>query len=373
MGIHTDAHSEFLREHSLEKCEASYVGGKSENHIVGAHHVMQVQSATNDVNGERVRTRDVRALGAAESVACRVPRDDHAMARCRIFFQKLDEFAELIATEMFAPAVAIGHGNNIGRIGEAIPDFGEIAQKICRLARAGDKPNLLSNEHFDWNFAQREKRKSRSLNIVREMHPRHGTHFVAGAAVYLSQTTLHDAPQESLIKRIEFGHGQIILPPMGNITYLYLPAGRTIQYVPEDNEFMREAKKYAQKNSLDDSVQTGSIVVKDGAAIGRGANGSDYHKTHECERVKRGISTGQQYELCEGCHPKNHSEPRAIADAKKAHDTRGADLYLWGHWWACEACWSAIIDAGIAKVYLLEGSERLFNKSDPGNMLGRGA
>src|SRR3989344_8182190 len=100
-----------------------------------------------------------------------------------------------------------------------------------------------------------------------------------------------------------------------NIKYPYMPEGCTILYVPENNEYMIEAREYAREHSLDDMLKTGSIIVKDGKVIGRGANGSDYHKTHECERVKRGIPTGQGYELCEGCHPKNHSEPRAIADA----------------------------------------------------------
>ncbi|HWO07555.1 MAG TPA: deaminase [Candidatus Paceibacterota bacterium] len=159
---------------------------------------------------------------------------------------------------------------------------------------------------------------------------------------------------------------------MTSITYPYLPGNRQFRYVPEDNEYMLEARSYALAHSLDDAVKTGSIIVKDGVIIGRGANGSDYHKTHQCERVRRGIPTGQGYELCEGCHPKNHSEPRAIADAlKNDGDTRGADLYLWGHWWACEPCWKAITEAGISNVYLMEGSERLFNREHPENVLGK--
>jgi deoxycytidylate deaminase len=99
---------------------------------------------------------------------------------------------------------------------------------------------------------------------------------------------------------------------------------------------------------------------------------SDYHELHGCERIRQGIPTGQGYELCEGCHPKNHSEPSAIADAvSRDEDTRGADLYLWGHWWFCESCWDAMIAAGIRNVYLLEHSEVLFNKAHPGNSIGR--
>ncbi len=159
---------------------------------------------------------------------------------------------------------------------------------------------------------------------------------------------------------------------MSAIDYPYLPRGRTIMYVSAENPFMLEAREYARLNSLDDAVKTGSVLVKDDQIIGRGTNGSTYHTEHGCERAKRGIPTGHGYELCEGCHPKNHSEPRAIADAlKHGHETIGTDLYLWGHWWFCEPCWNAIIEAGIKNVYLLEGSERLFNKSHPGNILGR--
>lgn len=159
---------------------------------------------------------------------------------------------------------------------------------------------------------------------------------------------------------------------MSTIKYPFLPQGREIKYVPEDNPFIQAAREYARLHSLDDAVKNGAVIVKDGEIIGRGANGSDYHKTHECERVKRGIPTGQGYELCEGCHPKNHSEPHAIEDARKnGHDPHGADLYLWGHWWACEPCWEAMIAAGIANVYLMEGSERLFNREHPDNVIGR--
>lgn len=158
---------------------------------------------------------------------------------------------------------------------------------------------------------------------------------------------------------------------MNATTYPYLPEGRTFLFAPGDNPFMQEAREYALEHSLDDAVKTGSIIVKNGLVIGRGANGSDYHKSHECERVKRGVETGEGYELCEGCHPNNHSEPRAIANAKENNeDTRGADLYLWGHWWICKPCWDAISEDGIANVYITEGSDRLFNRASPENILG---
>jgi deoxycytidylate deaminase len=156
------------------------------------------------------------------------------------------------------------------------------------------------------------------------------------------------------------------------VAYPYLPEGRTILYVPLSNLYMAEAKEFARLNSLDKSIQTGSIIVKDGKIIGRGANGSTYHEKNVCERVKLKIPTGQGYELCEGCHPKNHSEPKAVKNAKDlGYDTKGADLYLWGHWWFCEPCWNVIISAGIKNVYILENSENLFNRESPDNIIGK--
>jgi len=160
--------------------------------------------------------------------------------------------------------------------------------------------------------------------------------------------------------------------PDQSIAYPYLPEGCDIGYVDADNEYMQAARKVAQEQSLDKTMPTGSVIVRNGEIIGRGANGSSYHETNECERVKRNIPTGQGYDLCEGCSPKNHSEPKAIADAlKHADNLTGAELYLWGHWWCCEPCWTAMQNAGIHIAHLLNKSEVLFNKDNPGNVVGR--
>lgn len=155
------------------------------------------------------------------------------------------------------------------------------------------------------------------------------------------------------------------------VEYPYLPEGKSILYVPISNAFMQEAKKFAKENSLDKMMPNASVIVKNGEIIAKGANGSDYHNTHECERIKQNIPTGQGYELCEGCHPKNHGEPRAIKNAKDNNkDINGADVYLWGHWWCCEPCWGKMIEAGIKDVFLMEDSEILFDKNNPNNIVG---
>ena len=159
---------------------------------------------------------------------------------------------------------------------------------------------------------------------------------------------------------------------MNTIIYPYIPTNRHILYVPAEHSYIVAAKTCAREESLDTTVPVGSVVVLDGAIVGRGANGSDYHKTNVCERVLQGVPSGTRYDLCEGCHPKNHSERKAIQHAlAQGHKLMGASLYSWGHWWACESCWDAIITAGIANVYLMQGSEVLFNKDNPKNVIGR--
>lgn len=159
---------------------------------------------------------------------------------------------------------------------------------------------------------------------------------------------------------------------MSRIVYPYLPEGRSILYVPPDNEFMRTARQEAREYSLDKVMPVGVTIVEQGGIIGIGANGSSYHETHECERVKLKCKSGQGYELCEGCHPKNHGEVKAVVSMiQSGIDPRGCDLYLWGHWWCCQACWKVMDIVGIGQVYLMEGSEILFNKEHPDNVVGR--
>lgn len=156
------------------------------------------------------------------------------------------------------------------------------------------------------------------------------------------------------------------------IKYPYAHPSGTIGYVPADNIYMAAAREVARKGSLDKTMPTGTVLVKGGMIIGRGANGSTYHDEYGCERVRQNIPTGQRYELCEGCSQKNHSEPKAIADAKNAgHKIDGAEAYLWGHWWACGPCWKALINNGVTKLYLLKNSEDLFNKLSSKNIVGK--
>lgn len=155
------------------------------------------------------------------------------------------------------------------------------------------------------------------------------------------------------------------------IKYPYLPEGREIKYVGEDNFFMFMAKKIRNDKSTDTNHPTGAVIVKENKIIGEWANQSAlknkwliaFHKKGWCLRKFLGIKTGEKYWLCPGCsNYKYHAESGAIKDAtKKGFDTKGADLYLYGHWWCCKPCWDTIIKAGIKDVYLLENAKEKFD------------
>jgi len=131
-------------------------------------------------------------------------------------------------------------------------------------------------------------------------------------------------------------------------------------YVGADNEFMMAAKEAAETLSSDRAHPTGAVIVHKGTIVSRGANGSDYHKKHGCRRKEQNIPTGEGYELCEGCSPRNHAEQSAIS--KMQQGCENDDLYLWGHWWCCESCWNRMIAAEIQNVYLTEGAREKFER-----------
>lgn len=143
-----------------------------------------------------------------------------------------------------------------------------------------------------------------------------------------------------------------------DVKYPYLPEGRTILYVGLDNEFMLEAKKLCADKGCAKQA-TGAVIEKHGEIIGRGTNAGILMP--ECARW--GSPTGQNYGPCKDvCHQEGHAEEMAIRDMMaNAVDYKGANIYLYGHWWCCQNCWKHIIDGGIANVYLLDNSWNLFN------------
>lgn len=134
------------------------------------------------------------------------------------------------------------------------------------------------------------------------------------------------------------------------------------------NPFMQWARCHALDHSLDLKQKVACVIIKDGVFIGAGANGSTYHEQHGCRRKELGCRSGEGYELCEGCHPKNHAEPTAIGNAiARGNESklRGADIYMWGHYWCCEPCWAAMEAVGIRDVYIVSKAARWFDANSP--------
>lgn len=168
-----------------------------------------------------------------------------------------------------------------------------------------------------------------------------------------------------------------------NVIYPYLPEGRIILYVPENNQFMQEAKKIAKEESTDKRISTGAVIVsvRDNIIVSKDANKApltsenliNLHKKYCFRRIFK-IPSGKKYWLCPGCAAgDHHAEYRASKKLiKQGFDKNDQfDLYLWGHWWACKDCWGKMIEVPIRNLYLMEGSEILFNEKNPNNIIGK--
>lgn len=166
-------------------------------------------------------------------------------------------------------------------------------------------------------------------------------YFVTDAASFVQ-------PNAVLLEKTKSGTGTTIY-----IKRPYLSKKLPLSY--SESLYLKRANEVAEKESVDPRQHTGMVIVKSAKIVGQGANGSVYHNRNGCERQRLGIPTGERYDLCEGCNPKNHAEPKAIANAiENGHKDvlQGSTAYLWGHWWCCESCTNAMIDVGIKKVVL---------------------
>ncbi len=153
-----------------------------------------------------------------------------------------------------------------------------------------------------------------------------------------------------------------------------MPKGREIFVAPENDRFMAEAERIRDMESTDRRHATGAVIVKDGRVLGSAANQAGFknrrlielHQRGWCARSFLKVKSGTKYWLCPGCSTYNdHAEIGAMRDATVkagAEAVRGADLYLYGHYWCCKPCWDGIIRAGIRNVYVVENADRLFSR-----------
>jgi len=144
-----------------------------------------------------------------------------------------------------------------------------------------------------------------------------------------------------------------------------MPEGRLLTYVSADHPLMQEAAKARAECAGDPLYPVGGVLVKDGRVIARAGNG--YNRgpgtVHVCPRIVLDCPSGTGYDLCDLHDAPGHAEQMTIKAAREAgEDPTGADFYMYGHWWACEPCWNALIEAGVRDVYVTDDAHERFSR-----------
>ena len=132
-------------------------------------------------------------------------------------------------------------------------------------------------------------------------------------------------------------------------------------YVDSSNQYMQEAYREACKSGCG-SRQIGAVIVKGKKIIARGHNGRG-RELAPCPRVSQNLPSGVGYQLCSHCVERNHTESDAMRNAKReGANIANAEIYIFGHWWACAPCREKVRAAGITKIYLVENAAELFKE-----------
>jgi deoxycytidylate deaminase len=153
--------------------------------------------------------------------------------------------------------------------------------------------------------------------------------------------------------------------------------GITYAYVGLDNAHMKAAYDYAKSlyniHQWNKMTSPAIALVKNDTVLVTANAGDEWHqRSGSCERVRLQLPAGVGYDQCPGCHPNNHSEKVAVRKAQeKGIDLSGASAYLYGHWWYCASCLQALIDAGVTSFYMLDNADILFDRNDPGTVIGK--
>lgn len=135
------------------------------------------------------------------------------------------------------------------------------------------------------------------------------------------------------------------------------------------NQYFMSLARQASMRSKCLSRRFGAVIVKNKCVVSMGYNGPARRTSHcrertyglppnvgeerrsECPRKLGGFKSGQGIEFCVA----GHAERNAIAQAAmNGISTNGADLYTYSPL-PCKECAISIINAGIRKVYHVEG------------------
>lgn len=149
--------------------------------------------------------------------------------------------------------------------------------------------------------------------------------------------------------------------------YPYMPSDRHLKYVPHDNPFMLVAAKARAEQSGDPLYPVGIAIVRDGQVLVIAGNGFSRGAgtVHICPRIVLECPSGTGYDLCTLHDAPGHAEQMAVKTAtEQGIDLTGADAYMYGHWWACEPCWTALINAGIRDLYVTDDAHERFSREN---------
>lgn len=135
------------------------------------------------------------------------------------------------------------------------------------------------------------------------------------------------------------------------------------------NQYFMSLARQASMRSKCLSRQFGAVIVKNKCVVSMGYNGPARGTSHcstrtyglppgvdagprsECPRKLGGFGSGKGIEFCVA----GHAERNAIAQAAmNGISTNGSDLYTYSPL-SCKECAISIINAGISKVYHIEG------------------
>jgi dCMP deaminase len=123
---------------------------------------------------------------------------------------------------------------------------------------------------------------------------------------------------------------------------------------PSWQEYFTDITRLVASRSTCGRRKVGAILVKNKRILATGYNGAPTGVPHcldvGCLREELGIPSGERHELCRGLH----AEQNAILQAAH-HGTsiEGADMY--STHLPCVICTKMIINAGIRRVYYVEG------------------
>ncbi|MHC4505733.1 MAG: deoxycytidylate deaminase [Planctomycetota bacterium] len=133
-----------------------------------------------------------------------------------------------------------------------------------------------------------------------------------------------------------------------------------------DEYFLKIAREVAERSTCL-RRKGGAVLVRDKRILTTGYNGAPRGIAHcgeaGCLREKLGVPSGERHELCRGLH----AEMNALVQAAvHGVNVEGGALYCTNH--PCSLCAKMLINAGIARIVILEGypdelAEELFREA----------